>query len=88
MLTSWENYKVKNGTWEDLAQKVESLGKLEEPNTDGSNLYRNILLNDRYFCNLALSHDEKELQAFYIGVDKDTGKNLLEKELGFELDLC
>jgi len=89
MLTSWENYKIKTGNWEDLRKKISDTHKSEDANDigrKGSDVCRNLLLYDKYFCNVSLYDSRKEMFVFYVGLQKDTGKSMLEKALEVELE--
>jgi hypothetical protein len=87
MLTNWDIYKAREGNWDDLVNKVDNIPEADSGlRTDGADFDRGFLLAGRHYCNIAVYRDSKKINVFYIGLDKDTGRELLEQQLGLKLE--
>jgi len=88
MLTDWETYKAKSASWEDLRKKVFD-ASVEEDGFVGKDpsFTRTLLLQNRYACTVFGYDKVQRIQALYIGIQNDEGKELLEARLGLELEV-
>lgn len=82
MLTDEETYKVQN--WQELKEKLEEY-PLEILNK-AANSGRSLLLEGKYYCNLAIYEKTQRINAFFIGLQRQEGKALLEARLGIKLE--
>ncbi len=86
MLTDLETYKLVEGSWKEFQDRMEAIPDPKEPGAKGSDLNRNILLEDKYMCKVSLYNSQEKVDVFYIGLQKKQGREKLENELGLKLE--
>ena len=86
MLTDWETYKIKDGNWEDLRKRVQDIPETKGIVVKGAEVCGSFILNERYFCNVSLYDSKEKISAFYVGIDKEGAKPMLEQALEVKLE--